>query len=401
MTLAAPETVAAAAPEPLSRDAFAERVLQTGHAATSIDAQAQIARAERAAAGRWQNPALAWERGAAVSGRRANETQDELTLRLPVVISGRLALEVEAAASAAESAELQARWARAVLRHDARKAFDAVVAARARVAVLADAAEAVETLGKVVAARAQAGEAAGYEGLRLEFEAALVADLHEAARLELSRAEATAGALLGSANTNLPPFAGDLLEQTLDQPTPGRAPALERPDVQALAKSAEAARLAAKAAGRRQVPDPVLTAGMQLLDVAESDRGAGYVVGLEVSLPLFDTGARDAEVAHAQARAADAARQELSGRAESMRAQVRAALDAKRARLAAHRDAVFLRAERLRALAQVAWRAGEAELLTLVDAHRAARDAHLAALDLALDVRNTETEDLLLTGSEP
>lgn len=390
---------ARAQPGPLTREAFAEQVLQRGLGARAIEAQTQVAAAERDAAGRWQNPSLAWERSAAVSGRRADETQDDLTLRLPMVLSGRLGLEREAAASSAASAELRGRWACAVLRHDARLAFDAVVAARARVAVLEEAAVEVEALTRTVAAREKAGESAGYERLRLEFEAALVADQRSAAILEQRRAESTAGGLLGASDAALPPFAGDLLADPAPALDAG-APATERPDVQALARTAEAAARSAEAARRRAVPEPVLTAGAQVLDVAESGRGAGYVIGLEVALPLFDSGARDAEVASAQARAAEAERLAQLHRAETLQAHARAAIQAKRARLATHREAVLGRAERLRELALTAWRAGGAEILTLVDAQRAAREAHLAALDLALDTRNAETDALLLMGIE-
>ena len=118
-TVAGSASIGRAEPAPLTREAFAEQVLLTGLGTKSIEARVAVARAEGAAAGQWQNPAFAWERSAAVSGRRADETQDDLTLRLPWVISGRLGLEREAAASNAESVELRGRWARDMLRRDA------------------------------------------------------------------------------------------------------------------------------------------------------------------------------------------------------------------------------------------------------------------------------------------
>ena len=287
-TIAGSSASSHAQPVPLTRDAFVERVLLAGLGTRTIEAQVAVARAEGAAAGQWQNPAIAWERSAAVSGR-ADTTQDELTLRLPWVLSGRLGLEREAADSHAESAELRAHWTRASLRRDALLAFDSVLAARARVAMLDDAAKAIDALGQIVAAREKAGESAGYERLRMEFEAALVADLHSAAVIERTRAESTAGALVGPTGAALPSLAGDLLS---DAPggVPSGPPVTERPDLRALALEARAEASAAEAARRRGVPDPVITAGVQLLDVSAPERGAAYVIGVEVPLPFFHSG---------------------------------------------------------------------------------------------------------------
>ena len=263
--------------------------------------------------------------------------------------------------------------------------------------MLDEAATAIDALGQIVAAREKAGESAGYERLRMELEAALVADLHSAAVLERTRAESAAGALFGATGAALPPFAGDLLA---DAPgaVPSGPPITERPDVQALALEARAEARAAEAARRRGVPDPVVTAGAQLLDVAESGRGAAYVIGIEVPLPFFDSGERAAEVAATRSRAAEAERLDRIRQAEHLQALARVGLELKRARLAAHREAVLSKALHLRELAVAAWRAGGAEILTLVDAQRAARDARLAALELALDAQNAETEFVFLLG---
>ncbi len=389
-------TVASAQPVPLTREAFVAQVLRTGLAARALDAQVAVAGAAREAAGQWLNPTLAWERSAAVTGRRADESQDEFALRVPLVLSGRLGLEREAAAASAESAGLHGDWAREALGRDARLAFDAVLAARARAAVLEEAAAAVEALGQVVAAREKAGESAGYERLRMELEAALVADLHTAAVLERTRAESAAGAMLGSPDGVLPALAGDDWAET-PQTLPSGPPIAERCGREGALQSGSGRRDRPRGRPRRRgVPDPVVTAGAQLLDAADSGRGAAYVVGVEVPLPFFDSGEPAAEVERARARAAEAARLETVRQAERMQALARDTLDAKRARLATHRTTVLARAERLRELALGAWKAGGADTLTLLDAQRAARDARLAALDLALDARNAET-DLVYT----
>ena len=70
----------------------------------------------------------------------------------------------------------------------------------------------------------------------------------------------------------------------------------------------------------------------------------------------------------------------------------------RRERLAIFRKEVVGRAEALQQMAKAAYRGGAADLLALVDAERAARDARLAAIDLALEVVEAESGLRLLAG---
>ncbi|MFZ4736426.1 MAG: TolC family protein [Bradymonadia bacterium] len=386
------------APVEMSREAYVARVVAEGPAARALDDRVRVARTEARAAGLSPNPSLAWERGAAVSGARADETDDAVTLRLPLVVSGRLGLAQDAAAAEAAAVELQVRWGRAELRRSARWAFDAVLAARARVSVLDEAVSEVDALSRLASLRERAGESAGYESLRIELEAALVADERAAATADAEHAAVAAASLLGVSAEALPPLVGDLLTETTDPPPPLEGG--ERADVKALSSAAAAAELSANAAGRRAVPDPTFTLGAQVLDVAEPGRGTGYVLGVEVPLPVLDGGGRDADAARAHARAVQTERQTLSATAAREGASARRVFESRRARLAAFRQNIQGRAERLRALADSSWRAGNGDLWALLDAQRAAREARLRVLALALEVRNAEADLRLALGAE-
>ena len=391
--------VAMAEEAALSREAFAARAVENGPFAAALAARLAAARAEREAAGLPPNPAFTWDRAAAVSGGRDGEAEDDLALHLPLVLSGRLGLERAAASADLEAFEARARGQRAELRREARDAFDEVLAARGRLAVLTEAEAAATALTRVLAAREKAGESAGYDRERMELEAALVADQRVAAEAERVRVEVAAAGLLGLPGTSLPPLEGDLgFESASAVPAPQDPP--ERPWLQALAHEAAAARAAALAAERRAVPDPALTAGARLLDLGRSGSGLGYVVGLEIPLPVLDSGAREADRARARALAVEAECEAGLQRVRRELAAARANAEARRTRLAAHRRDVLERAERLRDLAAKAWSAGGAELLTLLDTQHAAREARLTALDLALEARRAETELLFLTGDE-
>lgn len=380
---------------PLTREAYVARVLAESPAVRALAGDVAVAEAERDAAGRPPNPTLAWARTAAVSGDRADETEDDLALTFPLVLSGRLRVAQEAATEALAAAEARREHALARLRRAARLAYDRVLAARDRRRLLTEALEAVRSLEEVVAARERAGTSAGYDLVRMSLERALVADLLDSAATEAAQAEAAALALLGGA-AGLPDLADDTAAG--ETPPPPSAP---RADLRALAHEAAAAGKAALAAERRAVPDPAITAGARLLDIAASGRGYGYVIGLEVPLPVLDAGNREAAVARARAAAAEAERDALElqvGRAE---AATRARVEALRDRLARHRTEVLERADQLRALAATAFRAGGADILTLLDAERVLREARLTAIELALALREAETDLFFVTGSEP
>jgi outer membrane protein, heavy metal efflux system len=73
--------------------------------------------------------------------------------------------------------------------------------------------------------------------------------------------------------------------------------------------------------------------------------------------------------------------------------------DERRARAETHRTEVLARAEELRKIATAAYRGGASDLLALVDAERAAREARLQAVDLATAVVDIDNDLLLLAGS--
>jgi outer membrane protein, heavy metal efflux system len=71
----------------------------------------------------------------------------------------------------------------------------------------------------------------------------------------------------------------------------------------------------------------------------------------------------------------------------------------RRERLAHHRATVLERTEELRRVAEAAYRGGNADLLDLVDAERASREARLAAVELSVSAIEAEANLLLLAGA--
>lgn len=380
---------------------YVERVLTASLEARVAELEAALGRTEAVGVGLWPNPALEWERQKTNSGTREGESQDVLVASIPLVLSGRLGLEAEAAERSAQSAEARHAWARAGLRHEATRAFSAVLAARERRSILEESLATLRGLAEVIAVREKAGEAAGYERLRIELEVETVRDALRGALLEEQQATAGALWLLGPGVASLPPLQGAL---GVERPLPDGATLLaglgeRRSDLRALTLEASSAEAARRAAGRSSIPDPIVSAGAQFLDVGLPGAGAGYVVGVALPLPLFER--RQGESARAEARRvlSEARHAALLHAARTRLPVLLEAVSGRRERLVRHRTDVLSRAEELRRIAATAYRGGSAELLVLVDAERAAREARLTAIELGVSLVEAETDLLLLAGA--
>jgi outer membrane protein, heavy metal efflux system len=144
------------------------------------------------------------------------------------------------------------------------------------------------------------------------------------------------------------------------------------------------------------IPEPTVNAGAQFLDVGQPGAGAGYVVGIALPLPFFER--RQGESARAEARRvlSEARHAALLHAARTRLPVLLEAVSGRRARLAQHRTGVLSRAEELRRIAATAY---SSELLVLVDAERAAREARLTAVELGVSLVEAETDLLLLAGA--
>jgi outer membrane protein, heavy metal efflux system len=150
-----------------------------------------------------------------------------------------------------------------------------------------------------------------------------------------------------------------------------------RPEVAAAAAALDAARAEARAGRAGRVPDITATGGYK----RQSDGLAGAVLGVSIPLPLWDrsagaVAAADARVAATEARLAQAERQVRNDVARSL-----LAYEAAVARIALLADPQAGAADLL-TIAQIAYDAGEMELVQLLDAAGALRDS--ATLEASL-----------------
>jgi cobalt-zinc-cadmium efflux system outer membrane protein len=361
----------------------------------AIRAAIDVARADVIAAGRRPNPVVSVNRESV-----AGVTEYLTTVTLPLSVSGQRGFQIQAASALVAAEEARAnetlRQARAALR----TAFSDLNAAQTRERELTAARDRLRDLAGILAKRESAGDAAGFDRLRAEREVLdIEADLALAAAdrakaqgilagffsesIEISRLVATS-----VPSTAAIPTIDDLIQKA----------ETSRGDLIALQREVEAARFSLRAADRRVVPEPSITAGTKSSNALGGD--VGGILSVQFTVPLFDRG--QPERATAQARESQA-----EARAEALRLQVRAEaagllnqLQARRQAAERYRTGALTAADQLARIAQVSYDAGERGILELLDALRSGASARIrqAALDAA--VRQAEIELEVLTGWE-
>lgn len=138
------------------------------------------------------------------------------------------------------------------------------------------------------------------------------------------------------------------------------------------------------AAKRLRLPAPSLMGGLKRADNGD-ERERGAVFGVSMSLPLFDTGAREAArwAAEGAKVAAERVALEQEVRADVVRAAEALALR-QQAVTTVGNDALGVE---LTSTAEVAYREGEVGILALLDAMRTASRARMRDIEMRLDAR--------------
>jgi cobalt-zinc-cadmium efflux system outer membrane protein len=290
------------------------------------------------------------------------------------------------AATAAAEAERDARlWD---LRVEAARLVNRWLWAQARVEATTADTQAVERLVEVLRIREREGEGSRFDRLRAEQEVAELRQAAVSAAVELADGRGTVAALL-------PP--GFTVTRVSDAPAGARPPL----DIEALVIRARAARaelralqfgldrsaLEADAARRSRWATPVVSGGVKRADT-DIERERGGVFGLNLTIPLFDTGGRDAARWTAEGARITAERTAID---QQVRAEVVRAAEALALRQRSITDAGDdVVAAELVTTAEVAYREGEIGIVVLLDAVRTASRARMRDLERRLDVRLAE-----------
>ena len=358
-----------------------EAIVRDGPRAIAIRSDVDVVRGEQHARLAFPNPGVMYSReGAGFT--------EFLQVEQPLPIFGiRGALSrAGVAATAAAEAERDARlWD---LRVEAARLVNRWLWAQARVEATTADTQAVARLVEVLRVREREGEGSRFDRLRAEQEVAELKQAAVSAAIELSDTRSAVAALLppgitvtkvtGALTGARPSFDAEALL--------ARARAT-RAELRALQSGLDRSALEADAAKRSRWPAPVVSGGLKRADT-DVQRERGGVFGLNVTIPLFDTGGRDAARWTAEGARITAERTAIE---QQVRAEVVGAAEALTLRQQAITDAGDdAVAAELVTTAEVAYREGEIGIVVLLDAVRTASRARMRDLERRLEVRLAE-----------
>jgi outer membrane protein, heavy metal efflux system len=354
-----------------------ELIVRDGPRAMAIRAETEVTRREQLARLAYPNPSVTYSREGAGFTEFFQAEQS-----LPIFGTRDALSRAGVAATAAAEADRDVRlW---LLRSDAATAVAHVVAEQGRLESARAHVREVERLIEILRTREREGEGSRFDRLRAEQERHEGTQLVTSATVALTEARALLTGML-PANASFTTIAGMEISQQPSVPVDTlltRATST-RAELRALQQLGERATQEAEAARRARRPSPNVFGGVKRADAA-AGRETGGVFGVNVALPLFDSGSREAARWDAERARVEAERASIEYRIRSEITGASEILAVRHAALAQEQPST---AEELVQIAVVAYREGEVGILELLDAARTASRARIRSIDLRLDVR--------------
>ena len=361
----------------LTERKIVDLIVGEGPQAQAIRAEAEVVRREALARLAYPNPAVTYSREGAGFTEFLQAEQS-----LPVFGTRGALSRAGVAATAAAEAERDARlWD---LRAHAAAAVATLTTAQARLDAAQAHTQEVERLIGILLAREREGEGSRFDRLRAEQELRDARGLATSAAVELAEARAGLVAMLPrDVSVGRVPARTDLDEPPVRPDALMTRAVAARAELRALQRSAERADFEAEAARRSRLPAPSVFGGLKRADDG-AGRVRGGVFGLSVSVPLFDSGSREAARWGAERARVEAERASIE---HQIRVEITRTSEALALRQSALADDAPAAADELIQIAEVAYREGEMGVLELLDAFRTAARARARSLELQRDAR--------------
>jgi len=309
-------------------------------------------------------------------------------------LGGKRSLRLEVARGEARLTQFDLETALRVLRRDVRVAYFNLALARDTVGLGRQSVEQAERLAGIAQARFEAGDIAQFEVLQAKL--AVARATNDFSRLE--NAERIARAGLNQLLNRPPDALIDLQESLFIRALPPAALSElitrslgENAELQAAEQQLAVERSRLKLARASRLPDLLLEPGIESIDPSLPNN---YAFKMQVALPLPIFNRARGETARINALIAqltaerDAARQRIAS--EIGQAALR--LEAARTQVEFYETNLLPDAERVRALSEEAYRAGQTGILPVVDAQRGAREIRQGYLQALFDYQSARAE---------
>lgn len=358
--------------------------------------EADMARAERAAAGALPNPTLSLGRSTPGGGDRTifdASSQQQATVELPVPIFGQRGARVRAADLQVGRAESQVKLTIAETKRLAGLEFVKLVAAQEQLAARRAALGDVERIHGLVAGRQESGMASRYDLARADAELSLAHLGLQRAASEVNEHAAAIGALVDTPRWRPEPI-GSLanLNAELGEVDADLA---ANPALGAARDESAAAEARIEVARRERYPVPAVQLGRTW---TSGPFGAANFVGLTSEIPILDSRRAQEDRARAEYGASRERERMLNASLQSEWQKQRDALALRREAFARFEREVFERQSSFLEMAESAYRLGRGTLFELLDARRTHLEATLARIELLSSIVEAQLELRALSG---
>jgi len=370
------------------------RIVGDGPRVAASQRDADAARAERDASGRFANPTLSFGRSRPSGGERTifdADRQDQASLELPVPIFGQRAARVQVAERQVERAQWQVQSTLGEAKKSAALGFVRLLVAQEQLALRLRARGEIERIRGIVSGRLDNGMASRYDLARADAELSLASVGVQKAQAELAEQAAAIAALAGVGGWR--PQAQGALESLRPLPAIDADALLDRsPALQTARAETRAAEARIELAQRERFPVPSIGVARTW---TSGPFGATNFLGVSSEIPLLDTRRAQEDKARAEAAAARSRERAIES---GLRAELQRHLEALRARRAALErlrggDGTFLE------MAESAYRLGRATLFELLDARRTQLEAADARLELLGAIAESGIEIEAISGA--
>jgi len=310
-----------------------------------------------------------------------------------IELGGKRGRRIDVARNELRLTELDLEAALRTLRHDVRAAYFNIGLARNTLVLGQQAVDQAKELADIARTRFEAGDIAQFEVLQANL--AVDRATNDLARLE--NAERIARATLNQLLNRAPDAPLDLRDSLFGKPASISTPELigralqSNVDLRTAEQQIAAEQSRLKLARAQRVPDLTLEPGLETHDSAFSH--PGFKMQVSVPLPIFNRGGAEIKRSSAMLEQLQAERDATRQRVSSDIGRAALNLDSARKQVEFYETKLLPEAERVRELANEAYRIGQTSLLSVIDATRNAREVRQAYLQ-ALSDYQTALADL-------
>ena len=303
-----------------------------------------------------------------------------------IELGGKRGRRIDVARNELRLTELDLDAALRTLRHDVRAAYFNIGLARNTVVLGQQAVDQAKELADIAHTRFEAGDIAQFEVLQANL--AVDRATNDLARIE--NAERIARAGLNQLLNRALDAPLDLRDSLFVKPVPISTPELigralqSNVDLRTAEQQIAAEQSRLKLARAQRVPDITVEPGLETLDSAHPN-GPGFKMSVTVPLPIFNRGTAEIKRSSAMLEQLQAERDATRHRVSSDIGRAALNLESARKQVEFFESRLLPEAERVRELANEAYRIGQTSLLSVIDATRNAREVRQAYLQALTD----------------